>query len=99
MQVCGLTGRDLTYKQVRLLCKRLATSLLKEGFKPGDVIAMILPNMPDFPIVALGLMEAGLTLTTLNHAYTTSKYHFHSICNFKIDFLVNVSYTLFYNQF
>ncbi|XP_014286384.1 uncharacterized protein [Halyomorpha halys] len=71
--VCGITGREMKYKELRMLCKRLATSLLKEGFKPGDVVAMILPNMPEFPVIALGLLEAGIVVTTINPLYTADE--------------------------
>ncbi|CAH1390322.1 unnamed protein product [Nezara viridula] len=71
--VCGVTGREIKYKELRLLCKRLATSLLKEGIKPGDVVAMILPNMPEFPVIALGLLEAGVVVTTINPLYTADE--------------------------
>lgn len=71
--VCGVTGREMKYKELRLLSKRLATSLLKDGIKPGDVVAMILPNMPEFPVIALGLLEAGFIVTTINPLYTADE--------------------------
>lgn len=60
----------MKYKELRLLSKRLATSLLKDGIKPGDVVAVILPNMPEFPVIALGLLEAGFIVTPINPLYT-----------------------------
>ena len=40
------------------------------GAQPGDVLAVLLPNMPEYVIVMMGASEAGLTVTTLNPAYT-----------------------------
>lgn len=71
--VCGITGREIKYSQLRRLCRRMATSLLKEGLKPGEVVAMVLPNTPEFPSVVLGIIEAGLVVTTINPAYTAEE--------------------------
>ncbi|RZF32970.1 hypothetical protein LSTR_LSTR012472 [Laodelphax striatellus] len=67
---CGLTGRSYTFSKLRELCKKFAAALLKSGLKPGQVVALILPNTPDYPIAALGAIEAGLTVSTVNPAYT-----------------------------
>ncbi|XP_039293591.1 4-coumarate--CoA ligase 1 isoform X3 [Nilaparvata lugens] len=67
---CGLTGRSYTFSKLRELCKKFAAALLKSGLKPGEVVAIILPNTPDYPIAALGAIEAGLTVSTVNPAYT-----------------------------
>ncbi|XP_032681987.1 4-coumarate--CoA ligase 1-like [Odontomachus brunneus] len=67
--VCSMTGRSYTYSQLRKACGRLATSFRKNLF-PGDTIAIILPNMPEYPIIILAANEAGLTPTLINPAYT-----------------------------
>lgn len=36
----------------------------------GDVIAAVLPNLPEYAILILGAAEAGLQLTTVNPTYT-----------------------------
>ncbi|RZF46532.1 hypothetical protein LSTR_LSTR015865 [Laodelphax striatellus] len=46
---CGLTGRSYTFSKLRELCKKFAAALLKSGLKPGQVVALILPNTPDYP--------------------------------------------------
>lgn len=71
--VCGVTGRELKYSQLRRLCRRMATSLLKDGLKPGEVVAMVLPNIPEFPVVVLGIIEAGLVVSTVNPVYTAEE--------------------------
>jgi acyl-coenzyme A synthetase/AMP-(fatty) acid ligase len=40
------------------------------GFKFGDTLAVVLPNIPEFPLVMFGAIEAGLTVTTVNPAFT-----------------------------
>ncbi|CAG7821495.1 unnamed protein product [Allacma fusca] len=67
---CGLSGRKYTYGQCRLMTRRFASALLKSGMKPGDVIAMVLPNVPEFPVAFLGANAAGLSVTLINPLYT-----------------------------
>ncbi|XP_071582708.1 uncharacterized protein [Temnothorax nylanderi] len=68
--VCVNTGRSYTYGQLRKACGKLATSLRKCKFLPGDTIAIILPNIPEFAIIALAANEAGLRTTLISPAYT-----------------------------
>ncbi|CAH1108546.1 unnamed protein product [Psylliodes chrysocephalus] len=68
---CATTGRKYTFGQVRKKCKNL-NKAIRHIFKlqKGDVVAILLPNCPEFAISALGILEAGLVLTTLNPIYT-----------------------------
>lgn len=65
--VCGVTGRSYTYGKLRDHCAAVAYRL-KNNFKlkRGDVVAISLANIPEYAIVALGALEAGLTLATFN---------------------------------
>ncbi|XP_067011688.2 uncharacterized protein [Anabrus simplex] len=67
---CSLTGRRYTFAQSRDAARRFAVSLQRMRMEPGDVLAVVLPNIPEFGIVTLGAVEAGLTLTTVNPNYT-----------------------------
>lgn len=40
-----------------------------------DKVAVVLPNVPEYPCVALGILEAGCIASLMNPAYTPSKYH------------------------
>ncbi|XP_067211009.1 uncharacterized protein [Linepithema humile] len=68
--VCSETGRSYTYAELRKACGRLATSLRKSNLLPGDHIAIILPNIPEFIIILLAANEAGLRTTLINPTYT-----------------------------
>ncbi|XP_001948363.2 4-coumarate--CoA ligase [Acyrthosiphon pisum] len=68
--VCGVTDRKFTYHETRLACKRFAASLKKRGATTGQVLAVLLPNVPEFAVTALGAIEAGLVVTTINPVYT-----------------------------
>uniref|UniRef100_A0A1B0D2R2 Uncharacterized protein n=1 Tax=Phlebotomus papatasi TaxID=29031 RepID=A0A1B0D2R2_PHLPP len=68
--VCGITDRQYTYAEMRDNCAALAVRLQKLGYKQGQTLAVCLPNLPEFPIAALGALEAGLVVTTVNPIYT-----------------------------
>jgi len=44
--------------------------LQQAGLKQGDSICVLLPNIPEYPIVLIGGMDAGLLCSTINPAYT-----------------------------
>ena len=52
--VCGFTGKQFLYKDVTALTKKFGSHLLENGFSPGDKIATIVPNCPEFGPVLLG---------------------------------------------
>nr|CAD7595426.1 unnamed protein product [Timema genevievae] len=68
--VCGVTGREYTFAEIRLLSKRFASALLKSGYGRGDKLAIILPNTPEYPIIFLGAIEAGLIVCPINPIYS-----------------------------
>ncbi|XP_075232362.1 uncharacterized protein LOC142330816 isoform X1 [Lycorma delicatula] len=69
----GITGRKYTFAQIRKYCRTFAASLLKSGLKPGQTVSVILPNIPEYPIVIFGAIEAGLIVSTVNPAYTADE--------------------------
>ncbi|XP_075232458.1 uncharacterized protein LOC142330877 [Lycorma delicatula] len=70
---CFLTKRKYTYAQLQKLSKKFGAALLKSGFKPGQVIALVLPNLSEFPIAAFGAIEAGLIISPINPVYTADE--------------------------
>lgn len=70
-KVCGITGRKYSYGKLRDHCAAVAVRLRTDfNLQPGDVVAISLPNIPEYAIVALGALEAGLVITTINPIYT-----------------------------
>ncbi|XP_063547736.1 uncharacterized protein LOC134755164 [Cydia strobilella] len=71
MAVCGSTGRGYTYSQGYQLSSAFAANLRnKLGVRDGDAVAVMLPNLPDYPLVALGILGAGAVITSINPIYT-----------------------------
>lgn len=59
---------------IRVLINRFAKAVLDQcGLKPGEVIGVLLPNIPEYIIVAHGAFEAGLVVTFVNPLYTPGK--------------------------
>lgn len=68
---CAFSGRSYSYGMLRMLINRCAQALLGHcGLKPGEVVGLLLPNIPEYIIVCHGAMEAGLSVTFVNPLYT-----------------------------
>ncbi|WP_250658396.1 AMP-binding protein [Alkalimarinus coralli] len=64
-------GVTLTYGELDQLTKDFAAYLQnKTTLKPGDRIAIQLPNLTQYPIVVFGAMRAGLVVVNTNPLYT-----------------------------
>ncbi|XP_063634769.1 uncharacterized protein LOC134805364 [Cydia splendana] len=71
MAICGSTGRSYTYSQGYQLSSAFAANLRNNlGVRDGDTVAVMLPNVPDYPLVALGILGAGAIITSINPIYT-----------------------------
>lgn len=70
LQICGESGRRYTYQQVAFLSRCVASGLAKHGVKKGKVVAILLPNMPEYAFCFFGILAAGGIVTTINPAYT-----------------------------
>ncbi len=68
--VDGPSGRSYTFAQVIDLARRGANSLAARGLGKGDVVALHLPNLPEFPIAFHAVVLAGGVVTTANPLYT-----------------------------
>lgn len=55
-----------TWAQTRTRCRQLASALVRKGLQPGDVVAVMLPNVPAMVEAHFGVPMAGLVLNTLN---------------------------------
>ena len=74
LQKCGLTGRKYTYSEIIADSVKLSKSLRRNlKLNERDVVALFLPNLPEYPIAILGILHAGLLVTTINHSYTSGK--------------------------
>ncbi|CAN5207445.1 long-chain fatty acid--CoA ligase [soil metagenome] len=56
----------LTYAQVNGAANQVANLLVSRGIKPGDKVALSIPNLPYFTIIYYGILKAGATVVPLN---------------------------------
>jgi long-chain acyl-CoA synthetase len=64
-------GQTLTYADTDRLSRHFAAYLQgKLGVKKGDRIAVMLPNIPAFPLAMLGIVRAGAAQVNVNPLYT-----------------------------
>ena len=68
--VDGPTGRTLTGGQLTSQIKALAGGLTERGILPGGTVAILAPNIPEYPVVFHGVAWGGGTVTTINPTYT-----------------------------
>src|SRR3954449_9408759 len=73
--VDGPTGRALTYAALEQGVRSLAGGLVARGFAPGDTLALMAPNMPEYAVVFHGVAFAGGVITTINPTYTEREVH------------------------
>src|SRR5215813_9929186 len=64
-------GQPLTYAETDRLSRNFAAYLQgKLGVKKGDRIAVMLPNIPAFPLAMIGIVRAGGVQVNVNPLYT-----------------------------
>ena len=60
----------INYKKFLDTAERLATALVNLGVKKGDVVAIMLPNMPQFMFSFYGILKAGAIVTACSVLHT-----------------------------
>jgi long-chain acyl-CoA synthetase len=64
-------GKVITYAEVDRLSTQFANYLLHElKLKKGDRVALMMPNVLQYPIAIFGVLRAGLTVVNTNPMYT-----------------------------
>src|SRR5262252_3015785 len=65
----GPTGRTLTHGQVLSAARSVAAGLARKGLRKGDRVAIVSPNLPEYPVAFHGIAMAGGVVTTANPLY------------------------------
>jgi long-chain acyl-CoA synthetase len=63
-------GRDISYRQVDSLSMAFGAYLQGLGLVKGDRVAVMMPNLPQYPIAVAAILRAGLVLVNVNPLYT-----------------------------
>ena len=66
----GPSGRELSYADLKESVRACAAGLAARGFGKGDVLAVYMPNVPEYAVAFHGAASAGGMCTTANPLYT-----------------------------
>ncbi|MBK6367818.1 MAG: long-chain-fatty-acid--CoA ligase [Polaromonas sp.] len=63
-------GKDTTFAQTDSLSVAFGAYLQGLGLEKGDRVALMMPNMPQYPIAVAAILRAGLVVVNVNPLYT-----------------------------
>ncbi|OYT88967.1 MAG: long-chain fatty acid--CoA ligase [Burkholderiales bacterium PBB6] len=63
-------GKAFSFEQIDDLSRAFAAHLQSAGLVRGDRVAVMLPNVPQYPVVVGGILRAGLVVVNVNPLYT-----------------------------
>ncbi|MEN9612916.1 MAG: hypothetical protein RLZZ628_3730 [Bacteroidota bacterium] len=64
-------GKELTFDEIDRYSNQLAAYFHSRGLEPGDKIALMMPNLLQYPIALFAALRAGLVIVNTNPLYTT----------------------------
>ena len=63
-------GKDVSYASTDRLSQTFAAYLQGLGLARGDRVAIMMPNVPQYPVAVAAILRAGLILVNINPLYT-----------------------------
>ena len=63
-------GREITYRQLDAEATEFAGWLQAKGMKKGDRVALMMPNILQYPVALFGTLRAGCVVVNCNPLYT-----------------------------
>ena len=63
-------GKEITYGQTDSLSKAFAAYLQGLGLARGDRVAIMMPNVPQYPVAVAAILRAGFVVVNVNPLYT-----------------------------
>lgn len=62
--------KDITYSELDQLSEQFAAYLQSLGLKKGDPVAVMMPNVLQYPVALFGILRAGMVVVNVNPLYT-----------------------------
>ncbi len=75
--VLRLGDRVLSYAELDRGARGVAASLRQRGIEPGDHVALMVPNVPEFTLAYFGVLYAGCTVVPLNVLLSAPEVAYH----------------------
>ncbi|MBT0587461.1 long-chain-fatty-acid--CoA ligase FadD [Alteromonas oceanisediminis] len=63
-------GHSITFNELDKLSKQFAAYLQQSGLKRGDAVAIMMPNLMQYPVAIFGILRAGMVVVNVNPLYT-----------------------------
>lgn len=64
-------GKSITYNELSVMSKKFGSYLQNElKLQPGDRVALMMPNILQYPIALFGILAAGMVAVNVNPLYT-----------------------------
>jgi long-chain acyl-CoA synthetase len=63
-------GKDVSYAETDAQSRDLAAYLQSLGLAKGDRVALMMPNVPQYPVAVAAVLRAGLVVVNVNPLYT-----------------------------
>ncbi|MBN8680071.1 MAG: AMP-binding protein [Chitinophagales bacterium] len=63
-------GKTMTFRELDEKSTAFGAYLRSRGLEPGDRVALMMPNLMQYPIAMFGVLKAGLILVNTNPLYT-----------------------------
>jgi long-chain acyl-CoA synthetase len=63
-------GQDISYLKTDLTSQALAAYFQSLGLEKGDRVAIMMPNVPQYPVAVAAILRAGLVVVNVNPLYT-----------------------------
>ncbi|WP_404300815.1 long-chain-fatty-acid--CoA ligase [Alicycliphilus denitrificans] len=63
-------GKEISYAEVDALSRQFAAYLQGLGLVRGDRVALMMPNLPQYPIAVAAVLRAGFVVVNVNPLYT-----------------------------
>ncbi len=75
-EACICMGKSVTYAELDEASRALASWLQSRGLKRGDRVAIMMPNVLQYPIAIAGILRAGCTVVNVNPLYKPRELEF-----------------------
>ena len=63
-------GQDISYQETDVKSQALAAYFQSRGLAKGDRVAIMMPNVPQYPVAVAAILRAGLVVVNVNPLYT-----------------------------
>lgn len=80
-------GKSITFAELDELSKSFAAYLQYSGLQKGDAVALMMPNLIQYPVALFGILRAGMTVVNVNPLYTARELK-HQLCDANVKCIV-----------